>query len=238
MALALHPVRRRRLYEGIVEQLEQLILSGELPPGGTLPSERELTTHFKVGRTAVREALFTLQRRGLVALQSGERANVTLPTSRAVVGELATVVRFHLASAAGAAEFQGARMLFETGLARLAAETASDADIVGLRDRLAANAATLNQPGPFIETDVAFHLAIAEIGRNSIFTALHEALSEWLRGQRASSVTVPGSPQAAYAAHRRVFDAIATHDPDAATQAMRRHLEQVADYVRQAEAGA
>lgn len=236
MAISVQPIRRRRLYEGIVEQLEKLILSGELLPGGPLPSERELMLQFQVGRTAVREALFTLQRRGLVVLQSGERANVTLPTSRAVVGELATVVRFHLASAVGAAEFQGARLLFETGLARVAAESATAADIARLRDRLSTNQAALEQPDAFIETDVAFHLAIAEIGRNSILIALHEALAEWLRGQRASSVTIPGSPQAAYAAHRRVFDAIAAHDPDRAADEMRRHLEQVAAYVQQAGA--
>lgn len=190
--------------------------------------------NFQVGRTAVREALFTLQRRGLVAMQSGERANVTLPTSRAVVGELATVVRFHLASRAGAAEFQGARMLFETGLVRLAAETATGADIGSLEEKLAANRAALARPEAFIDTDVAFHLGVAEIGRNSIFIALHEALSKWLRGQRASSATVAGSPEAAYTAHCRIFEAIAAHDADRAAHEMRTHLDQVADYVRQA----
>ncbi len=236
MALSLQPVKRRRLYEGIVEQLESLILAGDLPPGSPMPSERELTADFQVGRTAVREALFTLQRRGLVVLQSGGRAYVTLPTSGAVVRELATIVRFHLASPAGAAEFQGARMLFETGLARLAAETATAEDIERLRERLAANEASLGQLDRFIETDVEFHLAVAEVARNSIFTALHRALSTWLRAQRASSVTVEGSPQAAYAAHARIFDAIAGRDSDAAAQEMQAHLEQVAGYLNEAEA--
>ncbi len=236
MDFPIRPVKQRRLYEGIVEQLESLILNGQLPPGGQLPSERELMASFKVGRTAIREALFTLQRRGLVALQSGERANITLPTSLGVVNELATVVRFHLASAAGAREFEGARMLFETGLARLAAEIATKADIARVRKLLAANRAALSTPEAFIDTDVAFHFGLAETGRNSIFTALHQALSEWLRLQRASSITVPGSPEAAYAAHRRIFAAVEARDPDAAAREMRAHLEQVAEYTRQASA--
>jgi len=236
VALSIQPVKRRRLYEGIVEQLEALILAGDLPPGSSMPSERELTAEFKVGRTAVREALFTLQRRGLVMLQSGERPYVTLPTSNAVVRELATIVRFHLASQVGAAEFQGARMLFETGLARLAAETATATDIESLRERLAANKASLSQPDRFIETDVEFHLGVAEMARNSIFHALHQALSTWLRAQRASSITIEGSPQAAYAAHGRIFDAIAGRDPDAAAREMRAHLEQVARFLDEAGA--
>lgn len=234
MTLSLQPVKRRRLYEGIVEQLEALILAGDLPPGSPMPSERELTAEFQVGRTAVREALFTLQRRGLVVLQSGERAYVTLPTSGAVVRELATIVRFHLASQAGASEFQGARMLFETGLARLAAETATAEDIDSLRERLAANEASLGKLDRFIETDVKFHSALAEVARNSIFVALNQALSTWLRAQRASSVSIKGSPEAAYAAHSRIFEAIARHDPDAAAQEMRNHLEQVAAYIGEA----
>lgn len=217
-----------------MEQLEASILAGELLPGGPLPSERELMASFQVGRTAVREALFTLQRRGLVALQSGERANVTLPTSKAVVGELATIVRFHLSSDVGAREFQGARMLFETGLARIAAETAGPADVESLRARLAANEAALGQPETFIDTDVALHLAIAKISRNSIFMALHEALSEWLRGQRTGSVAASGSPEAAVAAHARIIEAIAQHDPDRAAAEMRTHLQQVSDYARRA----
>ncbi len=240
MHLLTHPVKRRRLYEGIVEQLETLILSGALQPGEQLPSERGLMTTFEVGRTAVREALFTLQRRGLVALQSGERANVTLPTSRAVVDELATIVRFHLASQVGACEFAGARMLFETGLVRLAAETATEADLVSLRALLAANHAALSSPEApeaFIDTDVAFHFGLAKTSRNSIFTALHSALSEWLRQQRASSVTVAGSPEAAYAAHCRILDAVETRDADGAAREMRAHLEQVAEYMRQADVG-
>ena len=234
--LPIQPVRRKRLYEGIVEQLENLILNGGLPAGRQLPSERELMANFQVGRTAVREALFTLQRRGLVTLQSGERANVTLPTSRAVVDELATVVRFHLASQVGAEEFRGARMLFETGLARLAAERATPTDIAKLRRLLVENQAALPEPDAFIDSDVQFHLALAEISRNSIFTALHSALSEWLRGERASSIRAPGSPEAAYATHCRICDAVAAGDPDLAALEMRRHLEQVAFYVAEAAA--
>lgn len=234
MRLPLQPIRRRRLYEGIVEQLEDLILSGALPPGGQLPSERELMATFDVGRTAVREALFTLERRGLVMLQSGERASVTAPTSRAVVGELATAVRFHMATATGVAEFQQARLLFETGLCALAARTASAADLADLRERLAANEAALGEAEAFVDTDIAFHFAIAAICRNSIFTALHQALTEWLRGQRVASLAVPDSPRAAYAAHCRILDAIAAHDPQRATHEMGVHLDQVASAVRQA----
>ncbi len=53
-SLPINPVKRRRLYEEIVEQLMDLIISGKVPAGTQLPSERELVDQFAVGRSAVR----------------------------------------------------------------------------------------------------------------------------------------------------------------------------------------
>jgi GntR family transcriptional repressor for pyruvate dehydrogenase complex len=61
-------VRRRRLYEDVASGLEAMIREGALIAGDALPSERELTVQFGVGRTAVREALFHLQKMGLIEL--------------------------------------------------------------------------------------------------------------------------------------------------------------------------
>ena len=53
-------IRSSRLYEQIVEQIEQAILKGELKRGDQLPAERELAEQFGVSRTAVREAVKAL----------------------------------------------------------------------------------------------------------------------------------------------------------------------------------
>ena len=57
-------LKRTRLYEQISEVLERQIRGRELEEGAELPSERELMVRFKVGRPAVREALFHLQNNG------------------------------------------------------------------------------------------------------------------------------------------------------------------------------
>src|SRR3954468_3828565 len=117
-SLPINPVKRRRLYEDIVEQLMDLIISGQVPAGTQLPSERELVEQFGVGRSAVREALFALQKMGMVTLNSGERASVVAPTSGALVNELAGAVRYYLSQSTGVRDFQGARAFLEVGLAR------------------------------------------------------------------------------------------------------------------------
>lgn len=224
------PIRRRKLYEDVVERLETAINEGHYAPGDQLPAERELMEAYSVGRTAIREALFALQRMGLIVISSGERARVSQPSAGTMIGELSGVARYLLAKPGGAHHFQQARAMFEIGVAGLAAETATPEDIAKLETALTANRAALDQNRAFERTDVAFHFVLAEISRNPIFTALHTGLTEWLTEQRTTSLKAHGAAQAAYAAHQRIYEAVAGHDPQAAADAMRAHLAEVGDY--------
>jgi len=224
------PIDRRRLYEEVAERIEQLIVAGRLRPGDKLPSERDLMSVFGVGRTAIREALFALQRKGIVAAQSGGRPVVIEPKADVIVSELSGAVRLYLAAGDGTREFQRARRLFEPAIARHAARAATDADIIQLRNALAANEAALGDLERFVDTDVAFHFAIVELTRSRLLVAMHRAVFEWLREQRSSSGEPRGSVQAAFRAHRRIFDAIAARDPDAAETAMTDHLVEVEEF--------
>jgi GntR family transcriptional repressor for pyruvate dehydrogenase complex len=133
-----------------------------------------------------------------------------------------------LAQPDGMRLFQDARALFEVGLARLAAERATDADVAELAEALEANRRAIGDPEAFKRTDVAFHYRLAEIARNPIFTAICEAVAEWLTEQRTTSGRAPQSSKLAFAAHKRVFEAVAARDPDAAQAAMQQHLDTVA----------
>lgn len=224
---AVTTVRRRKLYEDVAGQLESLIHQGRFRPGDQLPSERELMQMFGVGRPAVREALFAMQRMGLVAINSGERARVTLPTPRVMFESLAGPVRHLLAAPEGIRHFQEARTFFEVGLARHAAAHATKAELEQLGDALAANKAAIDSVAAFERTDVAFHYVLAVIPRNPIYTAIHEAIAAWLTEQRHVTLQRAGQNAIAYEAHRAVFDAIAARDPDRAEKVMRGHMEQV-----------
>ena len=67
-------IKRSKLFEQVAEVLERRIQDQSLPAGAELPSERDLMKEFGVGRPAVREALFHLQRMGLVEMRPGARA--------------------------------------------------------------------------------------------------------------------------------------------------------------------
>ena len=232
-------IRRRRLYEDVASGLEAMIHDGALQPGDPLPSERELTVQFGVGRTAVREALFHLQKMGVIELKSGERAKVTRPTPEAVVGGLSGAARHMLAQPDGVRQFQDARAFFEIGLARHAAKHATAADLRALGAALETNRQSIGDLAKFERTDVAFHYVLAVIPKNPIFTAFHSAIAEWLVQQRHVTLTYyPRQNQLAYRAHKAIHDAIVARDPDRAERVMRAHLNQVSSAYWEATADA
>lgn len=219
-------VRQRKLYEDVAARLEQSIAVGDYAPGDPLPAERELMETFGVGRPAIREALFHLQKLGLVELRSGTRARVTRPTPQSVMDGLSVTARHMLAVPDGIHNFQAVRIFFEAGLARHAALHATDEDIADFEAALEANRASLGDLRQFERTDVAFHYVLALIPRNPIFTAIHAAFAEWLLEQRQTTLA-PGVDTISFDAHRAIFEAVAAHDPDRAERAMRDHLEYV-----------
>lgn len=232
------PVRKRKLYEEIVEQLEASMLDGSLAPGEQLPSERELMKTFQVGRSSIREALFALNRMGLISLQNGERAIVTMPTASTLLDGLSPLIRHMLQGTDGVRHFQDARKLFEVALARHAAEYATTAEIEQLARALESNKLAIGKDDAFVETDVGFHRVLAQIGRNPVCNFLHSAIAAWLKEQRSISVRQPTSMERAYRAHTRIYKAIAQHDVDGAEWAIRQHLEEVSRFYWQEKEGA
>jgi GntR family transcriptional repressor for pyruvate dehydrogenase complex len=218
-------IDRRKLFEQVAAHLEREILEGKLKPGDRLPPERDLREHFGVGRPAIREALITLQRSGLIEIGNGTPARVAQPKVAGIVASMMPAVRQMLAGAEGQRQLQGVRLFMEIGLVRHAALSATPDDVAKLEAALAANRETIGNVEGFIRTDVGFHFVFAEIIRNPAFVALHDAMSTWLLQQRQIALQEPGEDRRGYEAHARIYEAVAAHNPDAAEQAMRDHLE-------------
>jgi DNA-binding FadR family transcriptional regulator len=224
------PVRPQKLYEQVAQRLEGRILDQSYLAGELIPSERDLMREFGVGRPAIREALFHLKNMGLIEQRSGERAIVTRPTAGVVVDTLAGIARHMLAEPDGVRNFQDARLFFEVGLARYAAQHASKSDLADLAAALESNRAAIGNLSRFERTDVAFHYVLAVIPKNPIFPAIHAAIVEWLVQQRHITLTWQGrkdTAQQACDAHAAIYEAIAARDPDRAEGAMRSHLQHV-----------
>ncbi len=218
-------IQRRKLYQEVLDRLLQRIRSGELPPGGQLPSERDLMEFYGVGRPAVREALQELARSGMVEITHGERARVVVPTAELLISQVAGGAQYLLKMQPDMlAHLKEARLFLEVGLARMAAQRATPADAERLRQRLAEHRAAMDDPELFLHRDMAFHREIAVISGNPIFPAVVEATFNWASEYYHSIVRAPGAEHLTLSEHTRIVDAIAAGDADGAAQAMTEHL--------------
>jgi DNA-binding FadR family transcriptional regulator len=219
--------RPRHRYEEIAEHIELMVLSGATPVGTKLPSERDLMERFRVSRSTVREALFSLKKRGLLVVDGGTRARIASPDARLVLGEFGPVVRHMLAQPDGVRHFQHARAVLEVALAREAAVRGSEDGIAGISAALEANRKAMDDAPLFTETDLNFHLAIAQACDNPLFTALHNVMLDWLADQRRVSRSAGAQAGTVYLEHKRVHDAIVRRDAPEAMSAMEDHLANV-----------
>jgi GntR family transcriptional repressor for pyruvate dehydrogenase complex len=217
----------RKRFEEVAEHLELLIFSGRLSVGDRIPSERELMERFRVGRSTVREALFVLQRKGLLAARAGAAARVAKPTPQTMVSDFSGAARHLLRQPGGVRHLQHARALLEIGLAREVALHAADEDIAALAKALEDNRLAIGDQAAFEKTDMMFHYTLAMIAHNPIFTSLNHALNEWLAEQRSISARAGASQSEVYREHQAIYDAIARRDPIAAQAAMEAHLATV-----------
>lgn len=234
MTAAESPIHRRKLYQEVLDRLMERIRSGEIAPGAQLPAERELMEFYGVGRPAVREALQALERSGIVEISHGERARVVVPTAGSLIEQIAGGARHLLHMQPDSLEhLKEARIFLETGMARLAAERATEDDIARLRQRLDEHRASMANLGKFLEFDMAFHREIARISGNPIFPAIVEALFGWASEYYQPLVRAPGAEELTLSEHRRIVEAIAARQPVAAEQAMREHLTRANALYRQ-----
>ncbi|SDQ52319.1 FadR/GntR family transcriptional regulator [Microbacterium sp. cf332] len=214
--------------DDIARHLERLIVAGDLPAGTSLPPERTLAQTLGVSRNALREALTSLTGLGLVERRqgSGTRVSETVPLAAALAGRMRDVA----AELRTAAEF---RAVIEPQLARLAADRIDARQLDGLRALLSPGTAPEVPAGAeeSARRDIAFHTAIAAATGNSLLAALGELTASWTVEARLFSHLDEDGRRLSHEGHARILAAIADRDPEAAEDAMRRHLSEIRDLV-------
>jgi GntR family transcriptional repressor for pyruvate dehydrogenase complex len=218
-------IQTSRLYEQIVQQIEESILKGELNEGSQLPAERDLAKQFGVSRTAVREAIKALQEKGLVDAFPGRGTFVTNGTSNSMRRSLDRIIKS--GEPDGLAYLVEVREILEPEIAALAAVRATEQDITAMREALDVMDNAGRDSDAFIEADLDFHLALAEAAANPIVLSLIDSIVGLLREQRLRIFRIPGGPECGQDHHKRILEAIQRHDPHEARVAMQAHLSQV-----------
>ncbi len=163
---------QNRVFQNVIDQIQEAVLQGKLQEGEKLPAERELSQLFGTSRWTLREALRVLEQKGLITIKTGARGGAFVKTVHhdTVSESLALLIRSQKVLLKELAEF---REGIEGIVAGLAASRATVRDIEGLKSLLeearANMEAGLSNWQEFIRVDSRLHMALARISRNAMY---------------------------------------------------------------------
>jgi GntR family transcriptional repressor for pyruvate dehydrogenase complex len=220
---------KRNHYEEITEQLKRLIIDGRLKVGDKLPSTKEMSEQFGVGRSTTREALSALKAMGLIEIRQGGGCRVVSSIPSAIELPELEALRMNQATLL---ELLEARQSLEVSNAAIAAEKRTDADLAALHSLVREMELSIGDDLEGERTDLLFHLTLARSTHNSIMIHLFESIMNQvemaIREIRRVEIYANRSvAQQLYQEHYEVFNAIAASDANLASQMMRQHLQHV-----------
>ena len=215
------PIRRSRLYEGIVRQIQDLIGAQHLAPGDRLPGERELADALSVSRASVREALRVLHYIGVVDVRPGEGTFVATTPPTPLDPSMYSL----LSERTALLDLVEARRILEEGIVHLAARRATKDDLEALEEFLTSREPELDSGRRDVASDLQFHTMLAEATGNMVLVSAMRHLNEmWLQA-REKTGRKDTTPRKALRFHRQILAAVRRRQPAAARRALRRHLE-------------
>ncbi len=212
----------------IIQQIKELISTGQLKPGDKLPSERALSELLGVGRSHVREAIQKLEFYGILK---------TLPQSGTVVAGLGITALEGLIS--DVLQMEGrdfyalveTRVLLETNSARLAALRRSDDDIVAISNSLSDYEKAVSSGKDSVEYDLLFHLKIAEASKNPVLKSLMLIITpDILTYFKDNNVCAGNRPVTALEEHYKILEYIEKKNGEKAAEAMNSHLQEILNF--------
>lgn len=221
------PLKKVRLYEEVANQIKKSIFDGFLKPGDSLPSERELSDMFTVGRPTVREALRMLDVLGLIETNPNQRGYVV---READITKYMDTLREQLvwlihADKKTLRDLWEVRKFIELGVSHTVALKASDQDLDDLDLVLEEMKAVVDDFDAYFPLASDFHKKLALISKNKIFfiilSMIHDIL---LKGYMPVLMELfPKGPVQLYEVNKLIVDAIRSRDPDKIDKAMEIH---------------
>jgi len=215
-------------FQATIEVMKQKIITGEWAPGDRIPTLQQLAQEFSVSVATVREALRTLESQGNVSIEHGRGMYVRndpllLDDPTAALQELEDISLVDLLEA---------RLLIEPELAARAAERASEAQIGKLRNLAGKMIRQMEEGGPFLDTDFAFHQLIAESAVQPVLARMMDSILPLLIESRKQTNTLPNMRTKASNYHVLIAVAIEERQSGQARQLMHSHIASMLSMLR------
>ncbi|ADL13308.1 FadR/GntR family transcriptional regulator [Acetohalobium arabaticum] len=220
------PIKNKRIYQQIIEQVRELIADGTLEPGDKLMSERAMAEKLDVSRASIREAFSVLEMLGLIESRPGEGTFITDADSNALIEPLALVL---MIDQDNVFELLEIRKIIEVGNAGLAAERATDEKLKEMKEALSLMRKQRSTGEMASDADFKFHFAVAKGTGNKILVKIMHVIADLLYNSIGMNLQqmykVEGNSEMIIQQHKNIYKNIMEKNVRGAKQAMYHHLE-------------
>ncbi len=226
------PVRTRRAFEAVCDQIRRQVADGSLQPGHRLPGERELAEQFDISRSGVREALRSLELAGLVQARTGVNGGFFIKSGGhdGITQAVRDMVSLGQMPTASVTE---ARIELTNVAIRLACQRATDAELDAIEADIDFHTELFRQGQGSRNTQSVgeFYRLLARATHNEVIVMLVDALSEIVRTLLAR--IDPKPREDIIQVRRKVLRHMRARDADKACAAMTLHLKHLNDYLEE-----
>lgn len=227
--MPLTPHEPKRTYQYIADKIRESICSGEFALSDRLPPERVLGKQLQVSRNVVREALMALEASGYVETRHGVGTIVVSTSVKSSAGK-------GIEAGISPSDVMAVRRSIEPEVAAIAAGAATDEDVDGLKDAVAA----IMRDDAFPATEEAdwskiFHLRLAEATHNPVWVVVTQDIWNLMRSPLMESIRIRTkiylNRRRRQKFRREVVACIARRDSIGARRAMEKHVDAVTAFL-------
>jgi len=234
MEMTVAPIRRERLHDQVTKQIALGIMRGTIGQGGPgLSTEIDLSRHFSVSRTVLRESVKVLAAKGLIEVRPKTGMRVR-PRSgwNLVDADLLGWLCEAGVDDLFVRDLCEVRLIVEPAAAELAAARASDDEIEALYTWFRQIEANAEDTEARLEADRNFHATIFTACHNIFLTQMNTTVGTALRATQQIGSHLAGIMEESLLSHKEVADAIAKHDSQAARATMERLILQSTGHIQ------
>ena len=225
------PVKSTKVYEQVIEQIKEMIVSGKLKKGDRLPPERELVEHLQVSRTSIREAIRALQIIGLVECKQGGGNFIKESFENSLFEPLS--IMFVLQNSKPE-EILELRKIVEVETAALAAEKIKDKELKEIKKIIEQMRESFDEELD-AKLDKELHYKIAHASENflvvNVLSAISSLVDSFIKDARKMILRRKENKEVLLGHHESLYNALQAHDKSKAAKAMIKHLDFINEFL-------
>ncbi len=221
------PIKNKKIHQQVSEEIQKMILSGELKLGDKLPAERKMAEMLNVSRTSIREALRSLEIIGIIESRQGEGNFISENFDQVGLEPMSLIFTLKNGKFKDILEI---RNIIEIEAAGLTAERITEERKEILKDLLT-DLINAESEAERVAIDKSIHYKIAEYTNNILIVTILETISSlmiyFIKDARLKIVKNLKVDNLLENMHKNIVNSIVSGDKNKAKQAMKEHFDNV-----------